>query len=233
MSYTRSAEFYDLLYHWKDYAAESERLRELVAARNPDAKTLLDVACGSGRHLEYLRRWYEVEGLDAEAGLLDVARGRLPGIELHAGNMRDFALPRRFDVVTCLFSAIGYMHTLADLGAAVATMAAHLAPGGLLIVEPWFSAERFDPRHIGGPQVGEGTDIKVVRMNGSRVEGRLSVMDFHYLVGRPGHVEHFTETHTLALFSDDEYRASFVAAGLHVEHDPDGLMGRGLWLGVK
>jgi SAM-dependent methyltransferase len=233
MSYSISADIYDLLYEWKDYAAEAERIREVVAARVPRASTLLDVACGTGRHLEHLRRWYAVEGLDADEGLLEGARRQLPDVPFHAGDMRDFDLGRRFEVVTCLFSAIGYMHTPADLAQAMATMARHVEPGGVVLVEPWLSPDVFDPHHIGGPTIGEGQDIKVVRMNGSRVDGRLSVMDFHHLIGRPGTVEYVVEEHTLALYTDDEYHTALEAAGVAVEHDEEGLMGRGLWIGQK
>lgn len=69
------------------------------------------------------------------------------------------------------------------------------------------------------------------RANSSWVEDGRSVMDFHYLVARPGSVEHIVETHTLALFSEVEYRGALERAGLAVEHDPDGPIGRGLWIG--
>lgn len=233
MSYSRSAEYYDLLYAWKNYAAETERIHQLVQDRRPGAKTLLDVACGTGQHLAHLRTRYEVQGLDAEPAFLAIARRRLPGVPLHEGDMREFELRHRFDAVTCLFSAIGYMHTPHDLARAVARMAGHLTQGGVLFVEPWLSVDRFDPNHIGGPLVGEAADLKVVRLNSARVEGRLSVMEFHHLVGRPGNVEHFVETHALALYSDDEYRTALAAAGLRAELDEEGLMGRGLWIGVK
>ncbi len=195
--------------------------------------SVLDVACGTGMHLGQLRAWYTVEGVDVERRLLDMARQRLPGVPFHSADMRDFTLDRYFDVVTCLFSSIGYMQTLVDLHRAVANMAAHLTPGGVLVVEPWLSPDSFTPGHIGGPLIGEAPDLKVVRMNDSRVEGRLSVMEFHYLIGRPGGIEHLRETHALGLFSADEYSNAFARAGLVVEHDPEGLIGRGLWIGVR
>ena len=49
--FEKTAEFYDLFYDEKDYAGEAARVRELVAARYAGARTLLDVACGTGRHL--------------------------------------------------------------------------------------------------------------------------------------------------------------------------------------
>lgn len=228
--FDKSAELYDLFYDWKDYRAESEKIRDIVNARSPGARSLLDVACGTGSHLECLRDWYTVEGLDVDPGLLRVAGKRLPGIVLREADMRGFDLGREFDVVTCLFSSIGYVETTEGLGRAVTTMATHLAPSGTLLVEPWFAPSTFDPRRLGRLIAVERPDFHAVRMNGSRVEGNRSIMEFHYLVARPGTVEHLTETHTLGLFTDDEYRSAFEAAGLAVEHDADGLMGRGLWI---
>lgn len=46
-------------------------------------------------------------------------------------------------------------------------------------------------------------------------------------------MEHLTETHTLGLFTDDEYRSAFGRAGLTVGYDGEGLMGRGLWIGQR
>ena len=53
---------------------------------------------------------------------------------------------------------------------------------------------------------------------------------FQYLVGTPERVEHFTERHDLGLFTREEQLAAFRAAGLEVEHDVEGLMGRGLYI---
>ena len=62
-------------------------------------------------------------------------------------------------------------------------------------------------------------------------EGSLSIMSFEYLVGTPAGIESFSERHEATLFTDEEYRAAFAAAGLVVEHDPEGLIGRGLYIG--
>jgi SAM-dependent methyltransferase len=229
--FRQSAQYYDAVYSWKDYAGEAERIHELVQARKPGAATLLDVACGTGAHLAELRHRYRCEGLDLDPDLLAVARERLPDLPLHQGDMRDFDLGRRFDAVTCLFSSIGYLMTVEALEAAVGAMARHLEPGGVLLVEPWLSPESVTGPHVSAVFVDE-PELKIARVNTIEVDGRTSSFDFHFLVGTPEHVEHFVEHHELALFTHEEHLAAFRAAGLEVEHDEEGLMGRGLYIGV-
>ncbi len=76
-------------------------------------------------------------------------------------------------------------------------------------------------------------ELKVARMNVSRQEGRESVLEFHYLLARPQGVEYFTEELRLFLFTHEEYINAFQQASLSVDFDPQGLTGRGLYVGVK
>ena len=71
--FSRSADIYDAVYSFKDYAAEAERIHTLIQERTPGAATLLDVACGTGKHLEQLARWYEVQGLDLNEDFVAIA----------------------------------------------------------------------------------------------------------------------------------------------------------------
>jgi dTDP-3-amino-3,4,6-trideoxy-alpha-D-glucopyranose N,N-dimethyltransferase len=230
--FTRSAALYDPLYAtFKDYSREAERLRELIAERAPEARTLLDVACGTGKHLELLRPHFEVVGLDLDPELLAIARERVPEVELHEEDMTDFDLGRRFDVVTCLFSSIGYVLTRERLHEAVAVMARHLEPGGVLFVEPWLRPDAWQEGHISMLVVDE-PQRKIVRVSRPIRRGDVSVVEFDYLVGTPERVTHFVERHELGLFSDGDYRSAFEAAGLTVDYDAEGLMGRGLYMGA-
>ena len=231
--FDETPELYDLFYEAKDYGREAERIRELVRAKHPSASSLLDVACGTGVHLAHLRRWFAVEGVDINQKLLAVAKERLSDVPLHQGDMRALALGRTFDVVTCLFSSIGYVETIEGLRQAVNAMALHVSDGGILLVEPWLTPDAVDLSHLGDPIVVQRPGLRAVRMNGIRVEDGRSILDLHYLIGRPGSVEHRVEEHALGLFSNDEYRSSLESAGLSVEHDPEGLIGRGLWIGQK
>ena len=227
-----SAAIYDALYSRKDYAAEAGAVHELIQERCPAAQTLLDVACGTGKHLERLNGWYEVEGVDLDQQLLALARARLPTVRFHEADMRGFDLGRRFDAITCLFSAIGYALTVESLTRTVATIARHLEPLGVAIIEPWFTPDAWIEQHPMLLNIDQ-PDLKIARMNVNSRDERLAIVDFHYLVGTPAGVEYFTERHEFGLFTDNEYRAALNETGLSVDYDPNGFTGRGLYIATK
>ena len=142
--FRKSAAFYDAVYSGKDYAAEATHLVTIIRHFVPQgANSLLDVACGTGAHLEHLQKEFVVTGLDVDEDMVRIARVRLPGVAIHHADMTDFALPQSFDAIVCLFSAIGYTRTIHQLLAAVSSMAAHLTPGGVLCIEPWFTPQQW------------------------------------------------------------------------------------------
>jgi ubiquinone/menaquinone biosynthesis C-methylase UbiE len=225
--FDKSAHLYDLAYSFKDYAGESTWVRNAIHARVPQARTLLDVACGTGKHLEHLRSEFDCQGLDLNPEFVRLARERT-GVRVHGASMDSFDIDERFDAVVCLFSSIGYA---SDLPGAIGSMARHLNPGGVLIVEPWLRPDQWVAGHV---QVldQEADGIRLVRMTMSRVDGSQSVLDMQYLVGSPSGIEHLVETHRLTMFSLAEYESAFVASDLTFEFDQDGPIGRGALIGL-
>lgn len=229
------ADIYDLIYQGrgKDYAAEAGNLVALIRARTPDAASLLDVGCGTGEHLRAWRGVFDrVEGLELSAQMRAVAREKLPDTTIHAGDMSDFNLATVFDVVTCMFSTVGYLPSVAALESAVRCMAGHLRAGGTLVVEPWWFPEDFLDGHVAG-DVLHGDGRTVARVSRGHRDGRRTVVDVHYLVADAEGIRHFTDRHVNTLFSRDEYLAAFKGAGCSVEYLPDGPSGRGLFVGVR
>jgi SAM-dependent methyltransferase len=232
-AYGPLAAAYDIVHAGKPYAREARIVRALARryARRP-LRTLLDVACGSGRHLEQFVRWFDCTGLDRSRSMLARARRRVPGARYFLGHMESFDLGRTYDVVTCLFSAIGYVRSPAELRRTLRRFARHTAPGGVVVIEPWLTPAIFRGGRV-HHLAAEENGTTVVRMNGSLLRRGRSIFDFHYLVGRAGTVRHAVERHDLGLFDRRTVRSAIRAAGLVPHYIPGGLAtGRGLWVGV-
>lgn len=224
-----SPELYDAIYHFKNYARECEMLRELIGASMPHARTILDVACGTGEHAKFLKDHYAVDGVDLNAEYLRAARLKNPAGGYVQADMTAFDLGRTYDAVTCLFSAIGYVRTVERLNSAVSCLARHVSADGVLIVEPWFTPDTWT---AGGVSInaGEIGASKVCRMSVSGREGNLSVLQLHYLHGTAEGISHYSERLELGLFTHDEMIRAFDLAAMDVRHETPGLMGRGLYI---
>jgi SAM-dependent methyltransferase len=225
-----SPELYDAIYNFKNYHRECARLHNLISALVPGASRILDVACGTGEHAKFLREHYSVDGVDINEGYLRAARLKNPSGNYINADLMNFDLGRTYDVVICLFSAIGIVKTFKLLETAITCMARHVRPGGALIIEPWFTPELWRPT---APfiLVGELENSKVYRLSQSVKEGPLSLLLHHYLKATRNSIEHYSEKIELGLFSRDEMTWAFDFAGMAVQYDAEGLMGRGLYVG--
>jgi SAM-dependent methyltransferase len=231
------ADIYDLIYQHrgKDYQGEAVLLAGLVRGHLRTAESVLDVACGTGGHLRFLRDQFTVaEGLEVSPEMLAIARKRLPDGSLHQGDMRDFTLGRKYDGITLMFSSIGYVTDKADLDRTLACLARHLTPGGVVIIEPWVFPDTFVSGYVASDLVVDPESGRTIaRLSHSVRDGDAVRMTVHYLTGDAGGIRHLSDTHWLALFTREEYEDAFARAGCRAEFiRPDGFS-RGLFVGVN
>jgi SAM-dependent methyltransferase len=229
-----SAEYYDLIYAaFKDYAAEVAQVTTLLRQVNPHCHRVLDVGCGTGEHARLLAaEGFLVDGLDVEPAFVDIAsRKHRPG-RFVVADMSDFHLPERYDALLCLFSSIGYLRTLDRVTRALVGFREHLAPGGVALVEPWLAPGVLDPAKR-FTHTGEAHGVRVSRHSRVEIEGTLSRLLFDYEIEGRGEVRRISEVHELALFTTEEMMQAFRDARLAVQHDPEGLTGRGLFIATS
>ena len=230
--FSESAELYDAIYQtFKDYATEADRIAGLIRAHHPTAQAVLDVGCGTGEHVKHLRALgFEADGLDLDPRLLAVAHRKVPTAQFFAADMSDFDLFKRYDVVACLFSSIGYLQAISRVTSAFRAFRRHLAPHGLVVVEPWFAP--------GVLRTGKGVTrraaaagVRVKRSSHTSISGNVSTLTFEYEIDDGQGVRHAKEVHELGLFTPREMCDAFEAVGLIATYDPVGVFdNRGLYL---
>ena len=241
--YDQLARWYDPLYAatGKDHAAEARALLDVAQRLGVRPTSVLDVACGTGQHLAAFHEVVDdVVGLDQAPAMLDVARERLPDVPLRHGDMRRFDLERTFDLVTCLFSAIGHVRDEGDLDAAIGRMAAHVAPGGALLVEPWLTPDAVrgsaeEPTGYHRLDTASTDDGVVARASRSQRRGDVLVLEFAWAVASTDGVHTAQESFRMPLFTRERYLRAVVAAGLEPSwvEVPALAAGRGLLCGVR
>lgn len=172
--YRKLAKYYDLIYWWKDYKAEATQIKKLIFKyKGSKGKDLLDVACGSGKHLQCLKDSFSCVGIDINPGMLGIAKKNVKGVIFKKGSMITFNLNKQFDVITCLFSSIGYVKNYTNLKKTIQNFAKHLKTGGVVIIEPWFTKSTYK---VGQPHMTtyDGKDIKIARLSVSKIERNIS-----------------------------------------------------------
>jgi dTDP-3-amino-3,6-dideoxy-alpha-D-glucopyranose N,N-dimethyltransferase/dTDP-3-amino-3,4,6-trideoxy-alpha-D-glucopyranose N,N-dimethyltransferase len=231
-SYEHAAEFYDLLYaDEKDHGAEAQLLTSLIREACPHARTVLDVGCGTGSHARGLiDAGFEVDGVDLEPKFVEIAKAKCPEGYFSVGDMTALDLPAQYDVVTCLFSAIGYVRTEKALRAAVRSMCARLRPQGILVVDPWFEPGQLTHGWI-STLVGKNENVTVARMSRTLIQDSVSRLEFEYLIGTAAGIQRCSEVHELGLFTQAQTESAFREAGLEVERKPKVLRTRGIYVG--
>jgi SAM-dependent methyltransferase len=135
--YATFARFYD--------AIQGDRAEALpfVLPNLGGVTTVLELACGTGSILAQLRGDFDVAGVDLSPEMLEIARQKLPDVELVLGDMRTIRLGRTFDAVLCLYDAVNHLLELGDWERVFDTAVAHLRPGGVFVFDV-NSEERLD-----------------------------------------------------------------------------------------
>jgi ubiquinone/menaquinone biosynthesis C-methylase UbiE len=112
------------------FPVEEPVVRALLATW--PAGRVLDAACGTGRHSEWLAaHGHEVVGVDASPDMLAKARAKLPQARFEVGDLAALPLPdASVDAALC---ALALVH-LPDLRPALAELARVVRPGGRVVV---------------------------------------------------------------------------------------------------
>jgi len=131
--YDAIARFYDAFVG--NPAEKAAWLKQLIQKYQPDAKSIFELACGTGSILKFLSDDYEVAGLDNSAGMLQIARNKLPGATFIEADMSDFNVPDKYDVVLCVYDSINHLSNFSQWESLFDAAARSLNRDGLFIFD--------------------------------------------------------------------------------------------------
>ena len=222
------ARHYDLVYADKPYEREARWVAGLLGAGvAPPPGTLLDLACGTGRHaLELATLGWDVTGVDYSPELLERAADNAAARGLPATwvcqDMRELDVDGApFDAVTCLFDSIGYPQDNEGIVRTLAGACRHLAPHGRFVVEFLHAAAML--RHATPTRVRRfATDDggTLMRISESSVDAARGVLDVDYellQLRADGSFARLRERQANRFFAVEEMRALLTLAGLEAE----------------
>lgn len=151
VGYKHLAYEYDDFYRNKDYPHEVAFITKYLQQRG--VKSLLDVGCGTGTHMALLeKQGFQVQGLDLNEGMLNVAKTKVKG-SLHHADMTHFTLPKKFDAILCLFAAFNHNLSIEAAAKTLHSFKKHLAPQGILLIDLYNTKNS-------GSKIDEGKEVK-------------------------------------------------------------------------
>lgn len=144
-SFLDYANYYDLLYHDKNYESEVDYIENFIfgeTAQGP--KSILELGCGTGVHTKLLaERGHSLHAIDLSPNMLEVAKKRIEDTDLaerlkfDVGDVRDYRAGKKFDVVLSLFHVASYQTTNDDFEKFILTAKEHLNPNGIFLFDFW------------------------------------------------------------------------------------------------
>lgn len=138
--YSVFANYYDYLMEDVDYESWTNRIVQQIKTHHPKAKTLVDLACGTGNISNLLaKKGYSVTGIDLSEEMLMIAQDKAHEkhlrIQYLKQDMMRFATHRKADVITCICDGLNYLLTEESLENFFSNAAKQLSDGGLLVID--------------------------------------------------------------------------------------------------
>lgn len=129
--------YYHILYKDRDYAEARLFMDNLTSYLNlPDDASILDLACGKGRHSVYLNELgYDVTGADlSENSILQAKQHENSRLHFTVHDMRQ-PFHKKFDAIFNLFTSFGYFEDDADNVATLKSICKSLTEYGFGVID--------------------------------------------------------------------------------------------------
>ena len=179
------SQYYDLLYSDKNYSGEVDYIIKLIKENSNEAKTLLDMGSGTGKHAElFCNNGYIVHGIDLSEDMLKIAKNRIKDKEdklsFSHSKIQELDLNKKFDVVVSLFHVMSYQNSNNELIKAFEVVKNHLKKDGIFIFDFWYGPAVLTDLPVKRIKRFENEKIKVTRIAEPVMHPDENVVDVNY-----------------------------------------------------
>jgi SAM-dependent methyltransferase len=227
--FSKYAEFYDLLYQDKDYAAEANYVECFIKKHFTDTCSILELGCGTGVNAELMaKKGYQVLGVDISEEMLRLANERKLNLNDESAVKLTFChsdighlqLSECFDVVISLFHVASYQASNNKLTAMFSTAARHLKRGGIFIFDFWYGPAVLTDQPTVRTKRFENENYKITRIAEPFMNANENTVDikFHFIVFNKKIKENveFCETHKMRYLFMPEIELMLCNAGFEI-----------------
>ena len=133
-----NSSYYHILYQHRDNTEALQFIDNLLAYLKPlPHATMLDIACGKGRHSKALfDAGFDVTGIDLSPASIEAALDmKTNGLQFFCHDMRETFKANHFDYAFNFFTSFGYFDTHEEHQLAINAMAANLKENGTLVID--------------------------------------------------------------------------------------------------
>lgn len=240
--FSRSAEFYDVIHRYKNYAEEARQIRSLLSwHRATPPRRMLDLGCGTARFSRLF--WSEMDSIvavDPSDAMLRAAQASEPlpaNVNLIGGTVQTLQDRRvtlwngPFDAVICMFGAMSYATVETSLADQLRKIRGLMEPGGRIVfdvVNLLCCCLDFHKHSAAEHQLPDGRVLRREMRKAFDCRESLVWIEIQFSLSADpagGEVmERWTEQHRMRAFSPREVADALRAAGftnLHICQPPD------------
>ena len=209
--FQKYASCYDALYLDKNYHAEVDYIQSLIQKNSVNAKNILDLGCGTGKHAALLsKKGYGIQGIDLSEEMIELAKKNFVSEKLSfsCSDMRDFKIDKSFDVILSLFHVMSYLTTDDDLTKVFSNVNKHLNKGGIFIFDCWYGPAVLNNKPTTRVKRLKKDDFEITRIAEPEIHANDHVVDVNYQIfikdTQKKLIEDFKETHKMRYLFDNE-----------------------------